>query len=114
LLKDLMARGVLGKPVITVLASPVVTSLLKNILSTVFSQLFTSGIWTCFIRCNPTQTSPTGTIDRQVKKNPVLTPWSRVLLEKLTGLQLVKKFPAFYGTRMLITAFISARHLSIS
>src|SRR5215471_6192786 len=29
----------------------------------------------------------------------LLTPWNRVLLEKLTGLQLVKKFPAFYGTR---------------
>ena len=28
----------------------------------------------------------------------VLTPRSRVLLEKLTGLQLVNKFPAFYGT----------------
>ena len=28
----------------------------------------------------------------------LLTPWCRVLLEKLTGLQLVKKFPAFYGT----------------
>jgi hypothetical protein len=27
-----------------------------------------------------------------------LTPWSRVLLEKLTGSQLVKKFPAFNGT----------------
>jgi hypothetical protein len=26
----------------------------------------------------------------------LLTPWSRVLREKLTGLQLVKKFPAFY------------------
>jgi hypothetical protein len=26
----------------------------------------------------------------------LLTPWSRVLLEKLTCLQLVKKFPAFY------------------
>jgi len=26
----------------------------------------------------------------------LLTPWSRVLLEKLTGSQLVKKFPAFY------------------
>ena len=28
----------------------------------------------------------------------LLTPCSRVLLEKLTGLQLVKKFPAFHGT----------------
>jgi len=44
----------------------------------------------------------------------LLTPWSRVLLEKLTGCQLVKKFPTFYGTRRFITAFTSARHLSLS
>jgi hypothetical protein len=44
----------------------------------------------------------------------ILIPWSRVLLGKLTGLQLVKKFPAFYGTRRFITAFTSARHLSLS
>ena len=44
----------------------------------------------------------------------LLTPWSTVLLEKLTGLQLVKKFSAFYGTRRFITAFTSARHLSLS
>ena len=37
-----------------------------------------------------------------------------VLLEKLTGLQLVKKFPAFYGTRRFITAFTTARHLLLS
>jgi len=35
----------------------------------------------------------------------LLTPWSRVLFEKLTVCQLVKKFPAFYGTRKFITAF---------
>ena len=28
----------------------------------------------------------------------LLTPWSRILLEKLTGFQLVKKFPELYGT----------------
>jgi hypothetical protein len=44
----------------------------------------------------------------------LLTPCSRVLVEKLTGFQLVKKFPAFYGTRRFITAFTSARHLSLS
>jgi hypothetical protein len=38
----------------------------------------------------------------------LLTPWNRVLIENLTGLQLVKKFPAFYGTRRFITAFTSA------
>jgi hypothetical protein len=37
-----------------------------------------------------------------------------VLLEKLTGLQLVKKFPASYGTRTFITAFTSGSHLSLS
>ena len=35
-------------------------------------------------------------------------------LEKLTGLQLVKKFPAFYGTQSFFTVFISACHLSLS
>ena len=44
----------------------------------------------------------------------LLTPRSRVLLEKLTGLQLVKKFPAFFGTRKFITAFTRSRHLSRS
>ena len=44
----------------------------------------------------------------------LLTSWSRVLLEKLTGFQLVKKFAAFYGTRKFITAFAGARHLSLS
>ena len=44
----------------------------------------------------------------------LLTPRSRVLLEKLDGSQLVKKFPAIYRTRMFITAFTSTRHLSLS
>ena len=44
----------------------------------------------------------------------LLTPWCRVLLEKLTGLQLVKKFPAFHGTRRFITALTNVRHLSLS
>ena len=44
----------------------------------------------------------------------LLTPRSRVFLEKLIGSQLVKKLPAFYGTRSFITAFTSARHLSLS
>jgi len=43
----------------------------------------------------------------------LFTPQSRVLLEKLTGSQLVKKFPAFYGTRRFITTFTSAHHLSL-
>ena len=44
----------------------------------------------------------------------LLTPCSRVLLEKLTGSQLVKKFPAFYGTRRFITAITSVRHQSLT
>jgi hypothetical protein len=34
----------------------------------------------------------------QTKYLVYLTTFSRVLLEKLTSSQLVKKFPAFYGT----------------
>ena len=44
----------------------------------------------------------------------LLTPWCRVLLVKLTGLQLVKKFTAFHGARKFITALTSVRHLSLS
>jgi len=43
----------------------------------------------------------------------LLTPCSRVLLRKLSRYQLVKKFPIFYGTRILFTAFKSARHVSL-
>jgi hypothetical protein len=44
----------------------------------------------------------------------LITQWNRVHLEKLTGSQLVKKFPEFYRTRRFITAFTSACHLSLS
>ena len=44
----------------------------------------------------------------------LLTPWCRLLLENLTGLQLVKKFPAFHGTRKFITALTSVRQLCLS
>jgi len=49
-----------------------------------------------------------------VPKNYLLTPLSKVLLEKLAGSQLVKKFPAFYGIQRFITAFTSVCHLSLS
>jgi len=44
----------------------------------------------------------------------LLTPWCGVLLEKLTGLQLVKKFPALHGNPRFITALKIVRHLSLS
>jgi len=44
----------------------------------------------------------------------LLTPCSTVLLEKQPCFQPVKKFPAFYVTRSFITAFTSARQLSVS
>jgi len=44
----------------------------------------------------------------------VLTSYSRVLLEELTGFQLVKKVPTFYGTWSFITTVTRARHLSLS
>jgi len=39
------------------------------------------------------------TVYTQLQFTYLLSQWSRVLLEKLTGSQLVKKFPSFYGTR---------------
>jgi hypothetical protein len=43
-----------------------------------------------------------------------LTPWSRVLPEKLKCPKLLKKFPAFYGTGRFISVFTRARHLALS
>jgi hypothetical protein len=44
----------------------------------------------------------------------LFTQWSRVFLEEVTALQLIKKFPAFYGIRKFITVLTSTRHLSLS
>ena len=44
----------------------------------------------------------------------LLTPWSRVLLEKVTGSAASQEIPRIFGTRRFITAFTSARHLSLS
>ena len=63
--------------------------------------------------CKNSQELLAGDIDKRRKAlelkllTYLLPPWSRVL-EKLTGSQLVKKFPTFYGTRGFITAFTSA------
>ena len=43
-----------------------------------------------------------------------LTACSTALAEQLTVPQLLKKFPALYGTRMFIIAFTKARHPSLS
>jgi hypothetical protein len=42
-----------------------------------------------------------------------LTPWIRVL-EKLTGLLIMKKFLAFCGSRRFMTALTSACNVSLS
>ena len=43
----------------------------------------------------------------------LLTPWSTVLLEKLTG-SAASQIPRIFGTRRFITVPTSARHLSLS
>jgi hypothetical protein len=44
----------------------------------------------------------------------LLTPWSRVLLEKLTGSAASQEILRIFGTRRLITLFTSVRHLPLS
>ena len=61
-----------------------------------------------------TETSEWSKITKIHSLTYLLTPWCRVLPEQLTGLRLVKKFPAFHGTRRFITATTSVRHLSLS
>ena len=69
-----------------------------------------------------TSNAPTSTIflslslslSLSVTLSYLLTPWSRVLLKKLTVSHLVKKFPPFYKNRRFMSGFTSARHLSQS
>ena len=44
----------------------------------------------------------------------LLTPWCRVILEKLTGLQLVKKFPHFIQPEGSLSHSTSVSHSSLS
>ena len=44
----------------------------------------------------------------------LLTSWSRVLLEKLTGSAASQEIPRIFGTRKFLTVPTSARHLSLS
>ena len=44
----------------------------------------------------------------------LLTPWNRVLLEKLTGSAASQEIPRIFGTPKFITVLTSARHLSLS
>jgi hypothetical protein len=44
----------------------------------------------------------------------LLNPWSRVLLEKVTGSAASQEIPRIFGTRRFLTVLTSARHLSLS
>ena len=44
----------------------------------------------------------------------LLTPWSRVLLEELTGSTDSQEIPRIFRTRRFLTVLTSARHLSLS
>ena len=90
--------------------SPFQFTLSKKLLFYKFKTLKLN--WQCCLKRRPTE-SMLLTIRLSPKEIYLLTPWCRVLLEKLAGLQLVKKFPAFHGTRGFITALTSVRHLSL-
>jgi hypothetical protein len=49
-------------------------------------------------------------VDSAMVLDIILTPWSRVLPEKLKAAYLVQKFPAFNGTHLFINVFIKTSH----
>ena len=60
-------------------------------------------VYVYVIECNQGNNNPPH-LQWLTTRYSILTPWNRELLERLSGFQLVKKFPAFYRTRRLITA----------
>ena len=69
-----------------------------------------SHIFTTILRHNPKQ------LQQKFRccYNYLLTPWSRVLLEKLTGSAPSQEIPPLYGTRRFLTVPTSAQHLFLS
>ena len=51
---------------------------------------------------------------QEVPVTYLLTPWSTVLLEKLTGSAASQEIPHIFGTRRFLTVLTSAHHLSLS
>jgi len=68
-----------------------------------------------FIMCKGTSRRYSGHAGHNDTPLPtyLLTPWSRVLLEKLTGSAASQEIPRIFGTRRFITVLTSARHLSL-
>jgi hypothetical protein len=64
----------------------------NTILILLYSYFNNFFITLIIIKTNLTQKTYTGLLTY------LLTPWSRVLLEKVTGFQLIQKFPTLYGT----------------
>ena len=60
------------------------------------------------------QKAPPWTLRQVTVLTTYLTPWSRIIPQKLIDPVLVKKFPAFYETRRFITTFTSVPYLSLS
>lgn len=59
------------------------------------------------------QNSVAGGISSRTGQRSSQLHGNRILLDKLMVVQLAKKFPAIYGTRMLITVFSRANHCLI-
>ena len=51
---------------------------------------------------------------KQFRNTYLLTPWGRVLLEKLTGSAASQEIPRIFGTQRFLTVPTSAHHLSLT
>ena len=66
------------------------------------------------IQNGPRISSPPSVLHVSLLLYYLLTPRSRVLLEKLTGSAASQEIPRIFGTRRFITVLTNARHLSLS
>jgi hypothetical protein len=60
------------------------------------------------------ETDTNSDTNKSIVQPNYITPWCKVLPEKITCPQLAKRFSAFYGTRRFITTFTSVLHVSPS
>ena len=75
-------------------------------------ELRNSEMWRGEVRETATEVSEE--VAASTLKEYLLTPCSRVLLEKLTGSAASQEIPRLFGTRWFLTVPTSARHMSLS
>ena len=99
--------------IISVDLTGVSIKIIYGIIQKFLSNIFFNHIWSA-CRTHSVSDPPTAVSTAISLSFKQISTLSTILLKKLTGCQLVKKFPAFYRTQNSLVTITSTQHLSLS